>query len=83
MASCIQGNGKASFQVQAFSLQKSMQNLSPPSFLWTRTMALLHADLLGLITPHQACDLSASSPPQEDLKGYFLASPLKVSDLSL
>ena len=51
MTSCIQGSGKASFRVQAFSLQKSIQNLSPPSFFQTRTTALLHADLLGLITP--------------------------------
>ena len=77
MASWIQGNGKASFLVQAFSFCKLIQNLSPPSFLWTRTTALLRADLLGLMAPTLSmwsrCSFTSSRRPE----GMFLGLSLK------
>ena len=51
MVSCIRGRGYASFLVQLFSLQKSMQNQRPPSFLHTKTTASHHRDWDGQIAP--------------------------------
>ena len=51
MVSCIRGRGYASFLVRLFSLQKSMQNWRPPSFLRTKTTALHQGDWDGHITP--------------------------------
>ena len=54
-----------------------MQNLSLPSLFWTKTTALLHADLLGLITPTSSMwsrwSFTSSSRPE----GIFLGPSLK------
>ena len=54
-----------------------MQNLSPLSFFWNKTTALLHADLLGLITPTSSMwsrwSFTSSSRPER----IFLSLSLK------
>ena len=53
-----------------------MQNLNPLSFLWTRTTALLHADLLGFMAPTSSmsskCPFTSSRRPQGIFHGLSL-----------
>ena len=52
--SCIRGNGKESFFVQAFKHQKSIQKCKPPSFFLTSTTVLHQALWLVLMAPNSS-----------------------------
>ena len=53
-----------------------MQNLSPPYFFQTRTTALHHADLLGLIAPTASMRAKCSFTSSRRSEGIFLGLSL-------
>ena len=53
------------------------KNLSPLSFLWTKTTMLFQADLLGLMAPTSSMWLRCSFTSSRRQEGMFLGLSLK------